>query len=153
MDKDTNLFGDSCIHCIAKDSEERIRRPMGHTLLASNPSEVLRFEFCYIGESSCSKPYVLVLKNGMSSCVRFDPCETADSDTTTEALLDWFCNFSVVPQCVSDLGLHFKNELMKLFQKRLRTNHHFTLPYCPWSNSTMTVVYRELTRYMRALRL
>lgn len=67
--------------------------------------------------------------------------------------MDWFCTFSVVPQWVSDQGSHFKNELMKMLKERLRTNHHFTLPYCPWSNGTVEVVCRELTRCMRALLL
>ena len=71
IERDTNLFCDSCIHCLATDSVERIPRPMGHTLLASKPNEILHFDFCYVGESSCGKVYVLILKDGMSSYVRF----------------------------------------------------------------------------------
>lgn len=35
--------------------------------------------------------------------------------------------------------------------KALKTNHHFTLPYCPWSNGTVEVVCRELKKVMKSI--
>ena len=35
--------------------------------------------------------------------------------------------------------------------KKLRVDHKFSLPYCPWSNGTVDVVCRELVRSTRAL--
>lgn len=44
---------------------------------------------------------------------------------------------------------YFKNELVRA--RTDKQSHRFTLSYCPWSNGTVEVVFRELLRSMRAL--
>lgn len=151
MREDAQTFCDSCLHCLATDSRERIPRPLGHSLRASKPNEVIHFDFCWLPKSSCGMQYLFVLKDGLSSYIRISACESADADTAADRLLDWFSTFSVVKTWVSDQGLHFKNSLISTLKERLRCSHHFTLPYCPWSNGTVEVVCRELTRCLRAL--
>eukprot|EP00171_Calliarthron_tuberculosum_P022775 IDg22775t1 len=68
-----------------------------------------------------------------------------------EELIRWFAAFGVVEQWVSDRGTHFKNQLIRLLRESLKSEHHFTLAYCPWSNGTVEVVCRELLRATRAL--
>lgn len=48
-------------------------------------------------------------------------------------------------------GFPFKNEVVAGFNEKLRGSHHFTLPYCSWTNGTVEVVCRELMRVLRAL--
>lgn len=77
--------------------------------------------------------------------------QSADSETTANVLLRWFAAFGIVTSWVSDRGSHFKNELVKSLKETLRSSHHFTLAYCPWSNGTVEVVCRELLRATRSL--
>eukprot|EP00171_Calliarthron_tuberculosum_P014724 IDg14724t1 len=95
--------------------------------------------------------YVLILKDDLSGYVRLIPTSEADAETVAKHLLEWFANFGVVSQWVSDRGSHFRNELIKALREATKSSHHFTLAYCPWSNGTVEVVCRELLRTSRAL--
>lgn len=44
---------------------------------------------------------------------------------------------------------HFRNETIRLVSKALATPHHFTLPYCPWSNGPVKRLGRELLLVLR----
>ena len=68
-----DYFCQSCIHCLATESGERIPRPLGYSIHASKPNEVLHFDFCYIGKGSGDLTYVLILKDDLSSYVRLYP--------------------------------------------------------------------------------
>lgn len=39
-----------------------------------------------------------------------------------------------------------ENEVLRILRNKLYIYHHFTLPYCLWSNGTVEVVCRELLR-------
>lgn len=151
LDIDTATFCESCIHCLCTDSRTRIPRPLGSAIHGDKPNEVIHFDFCYIGKSTYGAKYVLILKDDLSSYTWLYACDAADAETTANALIDWFAAFSPVPQWVSDQGTHFKNEIITLLKSKFRSMHHFTLPYCPWSNGTVEVVCRELQRALRAL--
>jgi hypothetical protein len=81
------------------------------------------------------------------------PCKTADALTTANALVHCFAEFGMVLTWVSDQGSHFKNKVIKELRQLTRGQHHFTLPYTPWSNGTVEVVCRELLRCLKVLRL
>lgn len=83
--------------------------------------------------------------------MRLIPAVEADASTAADALSDWFSTFGVVRQWVSDRGTHFKNKLIGMLQSSLRSSHHFTLAFCPWSNGTVEVVCRELLKATHAL--
>lgn len=46
---------------------------------------------------------------------------------------------------------HFRNETIRLVTKALRTSHHLTQPYCPWSNGFLERLGREFICVARAL--
>lgn len=52
---------------------------------------------------------------------------------------------------MSDGPTHFQNETIQMLAKGLRAQHHFTLPYCPWSNGAVERLGKELLRTARAL--
>ena len=124
---------------------------MGHSLYADAPNTILHLDYCYIGKSDKLLLYVIILKNDFSSFVWLFPSEDADAASTIDVLMEWFSSFGVVTQWVSDRGSHFKNEVVAGLSDKLRGSHHFTLPYCSWSNGTVEVVCRELLRVLRAL--
>jgi len=115
------------------------------------PNQILHFDFCYIGKSASDEVYIVILKDDFSSYSWFFPCESADAESTTAALVAWFSSFGTVVQWVSDQGSHFKNQVVKELRERLHCAHHFTLAYFPWTNGSVEVVCRELIRALRAL--
>lgn len=52
---------------------------------------------------------------------------------------------------MSEGPTHFKHETIRLLSKELRVPHHFTLPYCLWSNGGIERLGKELFRTLRAV--
>ena len=52
---------------------------------------------------------------------------------------------------MSDSPTHFRNQTLQLLATGMRTKHHFTLPYCPWSNGAVERLGKELLRASRAI--
>lgn len=118
---------------------------------ASKPDEIIHFDYCYMGKSDGEENYVLIIKDDLTSYVWLKPVAVIDAYKTATILLDWFSSFGTVYIWVSDQGSHFLNETVKEVNERLKTTHHFTLPYTPWSNGTVEVVCRELQRATKIL--
>lgn len=151
MKEDVQKFCNSCIHCLTTSSGTKVPRPLGHAMHASKPNEIIHFDFCYIGKSNVRHQYVLIIKDDLTSYTWLYACEAADAETVVDALVDWFAAFGPVKQWISDQGSHFKNRVMDCLREKLHCLHHFTLPYCPWSNGSVEVVCRELQRALRSL--
>lgn len=66
-------------------------------------------------------------------------------------LITWFSTFGLVPAWVSDRISHFKIKLLNILRESLFAAHHYSLAYCPWSNSAVEVMCRELLRATRAV--
>ena len=72
------------------------------------------------------------------------------AENTAHAIIDWCVAFGV-PALMSDGRTNFKNETIRLVSKGLKVPHHFTLPYCPWSNGAVERLGKELIRISRAV--
>jgi Integrase zinc binding domain/RNase H-like domain found in reverse transcriptase len=150
--REIEAFRSSCLQCLSAGGA-RVRRPLGHAMHAERPNQIIHFDNCYIGPANENITYVLILKDDLSSWTRLVPCKTADALTTANALVHWFAEFDTVLNWVRDQGSHFKNKVIKELRQLTRGQHHFTLPYTPWSNGTVEVVCRELLRCLKVLRL
>lgn len=74
-----------------------------------------------------------------------------DAENAAHAIIDWCAANGTPGGLMSDGPTHFKNETVRLVSKGLKTPHHFTLPYCPWSNGAVERLGRELLRVLRSL--
>lgn len=88
----------------------------------------------------------MIIKDYLSGYVWLIPTIDTTADTTAEELIRWFSSFGVLHQWVSDRDSHFKNELIEQLREKVKSEHHFILASCPWSNETVEVVCRELLR-------
>lgn len=95
--------------------------------------------------------YALVMKDDFSGYVWILPASADEAETVADALIRWIVAFSVVENWVSDRGTQVKNGMITLLRESKRFSHHFTFAYCPWSNGTVEVVFRELLPVMQAL--
>jgi Integrase zinc binding domain len=56
MVKDVKVFVKNCLHCVATIPGDKEPRSLGTQLHATNPNEILHFDFLYIGLSSVLPP-------------------------------------------------------------------------------------------------
>lgn len=77
--------------------------------------------------------------------------ETTSPETAANSLLDWSAAFGVPLQLMADGPTHFKKETIRLLTKGLSTPHHFTIPYCPWSNGAIERLGKEILQVARAV--
>jgi IS30 family transposase len=138
MAKDVKVFVQNCLHCVDTIPEDKVPRTLSTQIHATKPNEILHFDFLYIGLSRDGKfQYLLLLKDDLSGYLRLVPCRTADAAATVDALMRWVAVFRVMLVWISDRGSHFKNEVVRRVQKKLKAEHHFTTANCPWSNGTI----------------
>ena len=150
MQKDVQAFIRDCLHCMAVGTK-KVPRPLGETLKATRPNEVLHFDFLTLPKATDGYKYVLVLKDGMSGFVELIPSTRCTADVVIAGLTDWFKRFGPVRQWVSDQGAHFKNQVVTALAKAWGTDHHFVTAYCPWANGTVEVVNRMLLRVLKSM--
>lgn len=74
MNADVDAFCQDCFVCIVSASGQKIPRPMDHQQHAERVSELLHFDFLYVGESVSSYEYILILKDDFSGYGFLRPC-------------------------------------------------------------------------------
>jgi Integrase core domain len=153
LEEDVRTFCLTCLHCVATIGGDRVPRPLGESMHADKPNELLHMDFLYMGPSHTMESYLLLLKGDLSGYLWLWPCRKADSATTVEALVTWFTTIGVLRTWVSDQGSHFKNRTIEGVQRALRSQHHYTTAYTPWANGTVERACREVLRAVRGLLL
>jgi Integrase zinc binding domain len=95
--KDDKVFVQNCLHCVATIHGDKVPRPLGTQLHATNPNGILHFYFLYVGLSRDRKyQHLLLLKDDLSGYLWLVPFRTADAAATVDALMRWFAVFGVV---------------------------------------------------------
>jgi hypothetical protein len=111
--KDVKVFVQNCLHCVATIPGDKVPRPRGTQLNATQPNEILHLNFLYIVLSRDGKyQYLPLLKDDLSGYLLLVPCRTADSVATVDTLMRWLAVFGVVLLWISDRGRHFKNKVV-----------------------------------------
>ena len=137
MEAEVEQFVNSCLHCCCSASGKMIPRPLGHSLHADKPNELIHFDFCYMSPTESNLTYVLVIKDDHSGYVWLLPASETTAEFVAQSLISWFAAFGTVRQWISDRGTHFKNEVVRQLKEKTNSMHHFTLAYCPWTNGTV----------------
>lgn len=148
---DVQMFCKSCIHCVSTLGGSRVPRPFGPAVHGTEPNDLLQFDFLEIAPSKTGSKYLLLLRDDFSSYSWLIPFTAANSDNTADALIEWATTFTVPKMLMSDGGSHFKNATLRKLSRGLKTPHHFTLPYSPWSNGAVERLGREVLRLFRTI--
>ena len=157
MEQDVTTFCmEDCLCCL-KTQHTATPRPFATQLHATERGQVVHFDFMYIGRPpegyAHEYVYVLVIKDDFSGLVEVVPCESADAETTAEALI-WFKTRYLTrwpEHFISDQGSHFNNNLMRKLAQVVDTSHRFTPVYQPCANGTVEVVNKSLRRLLTQL--
>lgn len=155
MRSDVHSFCRLCLQCMAVRGGGTIPRPWLGTMRATEPNELICFDYYYVQPAPVEQPqapvYVLVLRDAFTRYTWLVPAKSADADTTAKALLDWFASFGIVHKWTSDRGSHFLNALVKKVSEVIGVDHHFTTPYAPWANGVVERANKELHEVMTML--
>jgi hypothetical protein len=86
MAKDVKVFVPNYLHCVATIPGDKVPRPLGMQLLAAKTSEILHFDFLYIGLSRVGMyQYLILLKYDLSGYLWLGPYRTVDAAATIDA--------------------------------------------------------------------
>lgn len=94
-------------------------------------------DFLYMGQVVDGKKYVLIIRDDLSSYIWLWSTEEATAESDAEALCTWVGSFGFMEWLVSDQGSHFNKTLVGELVNELRSQHHFTTAYSPWSNGSL----------------
>eukprot|EP00918_Siedleckia_nematoides_P066858 GHVU01145438.1.p1 GENE.GHVU01145438.1~~GHVU01145438.1.p1 ORF type:complete len:557 (-),score=70.77 GHVU01145438.1:169-1758(-) len=151
MSDDVAQFCRECIHCVKGAGNTVIPRPLGYTLQASRPNQVLHMDYLEGDSTSDGFKYMLVLKDGFTRFTRIFACQTEDAATTAFVIRTW-CRAYAAPQwVVSDRGSHFKAEVLKHLAETYGYRHLFTWAACPWANGSVENMNGQITRVLRVM--
>lgn len=148
---DVSLFVSSCIHCLSTAGGERTPRPFGPSTFGTHPNDLLQFDYIDMGKSTTGDKYILMLRDDHSGYAWFYPTVSTSAEQAASAIVDWCAAFGPPNSMMSDGPTHFRNETIRMLTKSLRAKHHFTTPYCPWSNGGIERLGKELLKTARAL--
>ena len=151
MDKDVEAWRQQCLQCIKLSDGSSIPRPLGTTLIAERPGEVMMMDFIDMEHTSNGLRYVLMCADKFGRIVEFVACESPTAIEATKAVLSWASRYGMPSWLISDGGSHFKNKAMRLLTEHMQMEHHITLAYCPWANGAIEIVGKELLWTARAL--
>ncbi len=73
MDADIKAVVQGCLVCTLSSSGSKVPRPLGQHIHAQCVSELLHFDFLYVGESRTGHEYILILKDDFSGYVFLRP--------------------------------------------------------------------------------
>lgn len=151
LEADVKLFVSSCIHCLSTTSGDKIPRPFGPSVHGTRPNDLIQFDYIELGKSTTGDKYVFMIRDDHSGYAWFYPTVNQEAEQAAVALIDWSAAFGSPLMLMSDGPSHFRNETMRLLAKGMQCRHHFTLPYCPWSNGGIERLGKELLRTARAI--
>jgi transposase InsO family protein len=147
-------FVAECLLCKHVKGSQIIQRPWSEQQREpAARTEVLHFDFLFMGDSYGETCYVLVLKDELTHYCELVACDAPTSIVTVTAVLDWAKRFGLPSMWTSDKGTHFKNKLMEQLRDRLKTVHTFVPVYSPWVNGTVERINRDVLQVMRVLLL
>eukprot|EP00918_Siedleckia_nematoides_P067010 GHVU01145769.1.p1 GENE.GHVU01145769.1~~GHVU01145769.1.p1 ORF type:complete len:533 (-),score=31.96 GHVU01145769.1:883-2481(-) len=152
MKDDVEQFVSECVHCLRGKSNFFMHYPLGETLTATRPNEILHLDYLYVCPGVKNYKYILVMKCSWTRFTWLIPATACNADTAALALYEWCRAYSQPLWLMTDGGSHFKNDVMTKFTKLYGIQHKITLPRCPWSNGSVENMCGYTMRVIRTLR-
>lgn len=125
-------------------------RYFGLALHDTEPNDLVHFDHLELTPSFTGARHVLTIRDDHSVYIWLYAMSRNDAGYILLTLSD-SCTAFGFPKTVMFDGLyHFKNETIRLVTKDLCLLRHFTLLYCPWNNSAVEPLGKEVIYVARA---
>ena len=132
-----------------------VPRPLGHTIRASHPGQVLHMDFIFIAplpaDESHSYSQILVLCDNFSSYTELVPCSDTSADHVVQAILWWISRLTVPKVFVTDRGSHFTARVLDQLRGMLGVDHRHAISYASWTNGKVEKRCKDALRALRVL--
>eukprot|EP00918_Siedleckia_nematoides_P099937 GHVU01218606.1.p1 GENE.GHVU01218606.1~~GHVU01218606.1.p1 ORF type:complete len:1004 (-),score=109.13 GHVU01218606.1:721-3732(-) len=152
MQDDVQEFVNYCLHCqLAKPRPLHMGYGLGVGNRALRPNHTVFADFYTMSEAATGEKKLLVLKCGWTGFTMLYACQTDDGETVGNCLADWAKHYTLPEVLSTDQGPHFKNKVVKALTDKAIIHHHFSFPYCPWSNGTAEVVNKAVKRCFQSV--
>lgn len=119
-----------CLHCRPRMSF--FRRKPGRLLKATKRNEFLHMDYYYVGDGILYS-YVLVIMDNLSQFLMMSNATSPTAEHAAMCLLYWKSQHGLRDDTtvVSDNASHFTAEILREVNKKLRTNHAFSVANTP----------------------
>ncbi len=107
----------------------------------------------HCGFLSMPTGYIHVLVDDASGLCQLTWHDRCRADDMVAAMQQWFGIFGIVPNWMSDQGLHYKNQVTERLCRIYGAAHHFAPAHCPWSNGTVEVMMRSIRKTLQTMRV
>ena len=107
MEEDVGRWQDSCLQCIKLADGTSIPRPLGTSLVAERPGEILMLDYIDMEDGSDGHHYVLMCVDKFSRLVEFVPTPGPTAIKATHSVLVWGSRYGLPTWIISDGGSHF----------------------------------------------
>ncbi len=98
-------------------------------LHATEPNEIIHFDYLFLGGSDGENRYVLVFKDDLRGYCWLEHTANANATHTAEVVARWSRVFTAPDVWVSDQGSHFNNAIMEQLASEHRIRRNISVTY------------------------
>ena len=146
---DINNFIKSCEICNRVKISHQVRKPIGKTIVASKPGEVLFVDFVYFTEAN---KYGLTIIDSFSRYLHIYVVNNMSAETTAQKLVQYYCDFSKPRIIYTDLGRNFTSQIFKEMNRIFQIKLLNGLAYSPFMTGYIERSHLSLKDTLRCLK-
>lgn len=120
-----------------------ISQPLATAFHSQHSNRVVCKDLSFMSTSNTEICYVYILRDDLGGYVWLSGSDDAGSGSATRAVWKWIFSSGSILWQVTDKGSHSTASFMKSLSNLFYKRHHFTTPYCPWTNATVKRRHRK----------
>lgn len=118
---------------------EKIQTIFCHFVFSTILNDLLQIGYIDVGPGKNDAKYILFLRGDQIGYYWLLDFPKTKAENGATAMIDWCDALGVANGLMSDGPTKLNNEVLGNMAKGHKLPHHFTLPYCPWSNGESSV--------------
>jgi len=142
-------FIKSCEICNKIKTNHQTRKPIGKTMVASKPGEILYIDYVYFSESN---KYGLAIIDSFSRYLHIYVVNDMTAETTATKIVLYYCDYSKPRIIYSDLGRNFTSHVFTEMNKIFCVKIGNGLAYSPFMQGKIESVFFSLKNTLKCLK-
>jgi hypothetical protein len=150
MSTDIKTFYNTCIHCLIQTDGQRIPRPRGDAIHATERNEMLNLDFLQMVQEDAKNKHILVIRDNFTGYSLLFPAATPKSVDAIDGLRTWISLFGVPKVVVLDNATSFTSKAFSKFLIDMHIEKHIIVAYSHGANAvertnrTILSIFRAL---------
>ena len=140
--EDVKSFCFRCLSCLKASPGKLIPRPLGTSIKATRPCEVISMDYFHLFPLHETVPsFCLIIRDSLSTFCELSPSHRGTSTDAAKALTLFFSRYGYnVDWCMSDRGSHFVGEVFKELCSFLNIKQNL---HCAWRPESSGILERQ----------